>query len=298
MAYVFRSVGTKAVDPSGNPLTCGMPAGFLAGDLLVMATGAATSAETLATPSGWARLSIDANAQNIKFFGRIAVGGDTAPAVNWSGTSGAFQQIAAFSGAAHTDLSTIVNASVDTQGTATTLLTGTVTPTADSCLIIQLNKKSKTVTSDGGGFNALGSLTQIDQNYPNGTDVGYYWGYVLQGAHAALSTGPQTFSGTTESTKYQSTSVALLSTVNQASIGGPRQWVAFDMACRLRCLQQGSLVVGNQRQTVANLRALALAQIASPSSPPWAKYSTAANMPKKILIWPNRVPGFVRPVAS
>lgn len=75
-------------------------------------------------------------------------------------------------------------------------------------------------------------------------------------------------------------------------------WVPFQLACRLRCLQQGALNVGNTRQNVANLQTLALAQIATPSSPPWAKYSTAANEPRKILIWPALVPGFVRPIAS
>lgn len=76
------------------------------------------------------------------------------------------------------------------------------------------------------------------------------------------------------------------------------QWIPFDLACRLRVLQQGTLNVGNTRQNVANLKTLALAQIATPSNPPWAKYSTADNEPRKILIFPSRVPGFVKPVAS
>lgn len=70
------------------------------------------------------------------------------------------------------------------------------------------------------------------------------------------------------------------------------------MACRLRCLQQGALNVGNTQQNIQNLMTLALAQIATPSTPPWAKYSTAVNEPKKILIWPALVPGFVKPIAS
>lgn len=76
------------------------------------------------------------------------------------------------------------------------------------------------------------------------------------------------------------------------------RWIPFDLACRLRCLQQGTLNVGNTRQNVANLKALALVQIAAPSSPPWAKYSQADNEPRKILIWPSLVPGFVKPIAS
>lgn len=76
------------------------------------------------------------------------------------------------------------------------------------------------------------------------------------------------------------------------------QWIPFDLACRLNCLQQGTLNVGNTRQNKANLLTLALAQIFAPSSPPWAKYSGAVNEPKKILIYPTRVPGFVGPIGT
>ena len=75
-------------------------------------------------------------------------------------------------------------------------------------------------------------------------------------------------------------------------------WVAFDFAARLHCLQQRTLNIGNSRQNLANLKTLALAQIAAPSNPPWAKYSKAANEPKKILLFPSRVPGFVKSPAS
>lgn len=75
-------------------------------------------------------------------------------------------------------------------------------------------------------------------------------------------------------------------------------WIPFQMACRLRCLQQGALNVGNTQQNVKSLMTAALAQIATPSTPPWAKLSGAVNEPKKILIWPALVPGFVKPIAS
>jgi hypothetical protein len=74
-----------------------------------------------------------------------------------------------------------------------------------------------------------------------------------------------------------------------------KHWIPFSLACRLRCLQQGSLNVGNTRQNIAHLMTLALAQIASPSNPPWAKYTTAVNQPKEIYIMPYLVPGFVPP---
>lgn len=76
------------------------------------------------------------------------------------------------------------------------------------------------------------------------------------------------------------------------------QWIAFDFACRLHCLRQGTLNVGNTLQNKTNLKTLALAQIAAPSNPPWAKYSTAVNESRKIMIFPARVPGFKKPAAS
>lgn len=76
-----------------------------------------------------------------------------------------------------------------------------------------------------------------------------------------------------------------------------KQWIPFQMACRLRCLRQGTLNVGNTAQNVANLLTLALIQIATPSNPAWAKLSGAVNQPKKILIRPAYVPGFVGPPA-
>jgi len=83
---------------------------------------------------------------------------------------------------------------------------------------------------------------------------------------------------------------------SSVAFNGIVKWVPFDWACRLHSLQQGTLNVGNTQQNKANLLTLAKAQIASPSNPPWAKISTAANEPKKILICPPLVPGYVRPV--
>lgn len=77
--------------------------------------------------------------------------------------------------------------------------------------------------------------------------------------------------------------------------GGITKWTPFQVACRLHCLQQGTLNVGNTQRNIANLLALAQAQIASPSSPAWAKLSGAVNEPKKILLWVPSVPGYVAP---
>lgn len=77
-----------------------------------------------------------------------------------------------------------------------------------------------------------------------------------------------------------------------------KQWIPFDFACRLNCLQRGTLNVGNTQQNRLNLLALSIAQANSPSNPQWAKYSTAANMPKKLLLRPYYVPGFIAPTVG
>ncbi|HEV2178345.1 MAG TPA: hypothetical protein VGU20_31110 [Stellaceae bacterium] len=83
------------------------------------------------------------------------------------------------------------------------------------------------------------------------------------------------------------------------------KWISIELAERLHCLQQGSLNVGNTQQNRLHLRTLAIAQANTPSSPPWARWSTAANMKtgsampiQALQVYPARVPGFVKPVAS
>jgi hypothetical protein len=78
------------------------------------------------------------------------------------------------------------------------------------------------------------------------------------------------------------------------------KWIPFDMACRFRSLQQGSLNVGNTTQNKANLLALATAQANTPSSPPWARWGTStvnsAKVHSNLRLNVPLVPGWVPPV--
>lgn len=78
------------------------------------------------------------------------------------------------------------------------------------------------------------------------------------------------------------------------------RWLPFQLACRLRCLQQGSLNVGNTRQNVANL--LALAIVNANGTATWAKWrvnrAVGTNPATYLRILPASAPGFARPVAS
>lgn len=81
------------------------------------------------------------------------------------------------------------------------------------------------------------------------------------------------------------------------------QWISIELAERLHCLQQGTLNVGNTQKNIANLRTLARAQANTPSNPPWARWNTTlkngtAQPIQALQVFPSRVPGFVKPVAS
>lgn len=77
------------------------------------------------------------------------------------------------------------------------------------------------------------------------------------------------------------------------------KWIPFDLACRLRCLQQGALNVGNTRQNIANLLSICLAS--ANGSMTFAKWQlTIKNgtaQPRTALrVYPALVPGFVNPI--
>ncbi len=71
-------------------------------------------------------------------------------------------------------------------------------------------------------------------------------------------------------------------------------WMPFELACRLRCLQQGSLDIGNTAQNVANLKTLCTAE--ANGAAVYARWNPV--LAYKLEVIPALVPGFVRPVAS
>lgn len=77
-------------------------------------------------------------------------------------------------------------------------------------------------------------------------------------------------------------------------------WIPFQMACRLRCLQQGALNVGNTQQNIANLLALCVTNANSTQTfAKWRVFRVSGTNPTTYLrIMPANVPGFVKPIAS
>jgi hypothetical protein len=81
------------------------------------------------------------------------------------------------------------------------------------------------------------------------------------------------------------------------------QWISILLAERLHCLRQNSLNVGNAQQNRLNLRALAQAQANAPSNPAWARWNPTlkngtAQPIQALQVFPARVPGFKKPLAS
>lgn len=78
------------------------------------------------------------------------------------------------------------------------------------------------------------------------------------------------------------------------------QWVPFEMACRLRCLQQGALGAGNTQQNIATLLALCVTNANSTRT--FAKWrvlrASGTNPTTYLRVLPASVPGFVKPIAS
>lgn len=89
------------------------------------------------------------------------------------------------------------------------------------------------------------------------------------------------------------------------------KWVSFELACRLRCLQQGALNVGNTAQNKAHLQTLVQTNAntnggnVAGGGGTYGRWSQGANKPvgtaqpvSALQCYPANVPGFVRPIAS
>lgn len=79
------------------------------------------------------------------------------------------------------------------------------------------------------------------------------------------------------------------------------KWISFRLACRLHCLRQGALNVGNTQQNIANLQALCVANANSTAT--YAKWNTTlkngtAQPVQALEVYPALVPGFKKPIAS
>lgn len=77
-------------------------------------------------------------------------------------------------------------------------------------------------------------------------------------------------------------------------------WMPFQLACRLRCLQQGSLAAGNTRQNIASLLATCITNAnGTQTFAKWRVLRVPGTNPATYLrVLPAGVPGFVSPIQS
>ena len=78
------------------------------------------------------------------------------------------------------------------------------------------------------------------------------------------------------------------------------KWISFNLACRLRVLNQGSLATGNTQQNKASLLASCITNANGAQT--FAKWNvlrpSGSNAATYLLVMPSAVPGYVPPVHS
>src|SRR5882672_4462342 len=137
-AYTIGNIGTASDDNTGNDFTANMPSSFSAGDILIACTRSINSTQTFTQPTGWTTLASNSSTSgNTAIFAKIAVGGDSAPTISWSGVGHVWNQIVAFSGSVYTDLSTIVaHTATPNANSGNDIRIPALTVTTDNTLII------------------------------------------------------------------------------------------------------------------------------------------------------------------
>lgn len=190
---------------------------------MIMPTSSRDHTDTIATPpTGWTQLSVNSNVTWNYIFGRIAVGGDTAPTVTYTGTNQHHAQIASFTGPnVYTDLTTIVSGFVDNFApiNSVDMFYSALLPSTANCLCIAFATKNKTSVSDGSSVNDLAGFTRAGTLTNNGTTIATWWGYQQQTTATSLSAATQTRTGAAETLQFGTMYLALKTLPNASHIG-------------------------------------------------------------------------------
>lgn len=219
-ALAFRAAGTL-VSGTGS-LSPGAPAGKTNGDLLILPASVRNNAETVATPTGWTELAPLLHGAWNHLWGRIADGtANDTPTFDFSGSSDSVAQMAAFSGGGVSDLTAIVAASIDKNGTNLDVLYDALTVPEDGTLNIAVSSHNKTSANNGFTFAALSPFTKIGENYNTNNAVAFWWGYNIQTSKSNYSSGTHTYTSSADNLQYTSLIVSLRSVAPGA--GMPRR---------------------------------------------------------------------------
>jgi hypothetical protein len=159
MAYAPINVGPVA-SAYNAALSITMPTGFAAGNLLLLQSQIYQGSAATPTVSGWTRLSPGVNAKQIALWGKIAVGSDAAPSINWGSSVNVFSSawVAAYSGNPST-LTGIVHASADElNNNKQDIDYPALAITQPDCLVIAGGARDKTSATDSATFGTLGDF--------------------------------------------------------------------------------------------------------------------------------------------
>jgi hypothetical protein len=146
------------------------PAGFSAGHTLIVATGCYAGSNTIPTPSGWTKCTLDSAIHQVQVFAKHAAGGDAMPAISW-GNQFAWAKALAYSGGP-ADLTNIVHVATERGATsADDIALPAATISAPNCLVLAIGQKNKTTASNSSTFSATTNFTMVGQNVGSGTNT-------------------------------------------------------------------------------------------------------------------------------
>jgi hypothetical protein len=196
MALARRSFGAFATGYN-TTVTPAMPAGWAAGDVLILFAANDEAATTQSVTSGWTLLSPNSGSKACNLWGRIAQMGDTSPGVTTSGPANQAAMIAAYTGGP-TSISGIVNVSGDRANSSTQQilcqLITPITPTVANCAVIAVGCRVKTSAADGETVNALSGFTTVASSIGSGATVAAVYNDWIQTTPTAVGGHAQTTS--------------------------------------------------------------------------------------------------------
>lgn len=197
--YRVRGVETGAITivaagaaTSGNnaSLTPALPAGMLAGDLMIAFASIRNSGTgTVNVPAGWTLMR---QAGNVSLLGRRYVAGDVAPTITFAGgvaNADTLGRIVAFRRAELTPVTGVDQLN----GSAQDIAYPALTVPADGMLLIDgvWKQDDSTAITQRSGFTGIGSVNSSTA----GDDASQYWYYQIQTTATNLASGTHTVTG-------------------------------------------------------------------------------------------------------
>ncbi|TKG58046.1 hypothetical protein [Prauserella endophytica] len=175
----YVGAGTAA---AGNnaPVTPGLPAGLVDGDVLLIWAAIRNTEGTVDTPAGWTRL-VDAG--NAALLGRRYTAGDTAPTVTFTGGVAGADTLAQAAGFRNAELvpaaaNTVLNAA------AQDITYPALTVPGDDHLVLICGWKQDEWTNVGMPVTEIGEPSSV-----TGDDAGICWCYIVETTRIDVVTG-------------------------------------------------------------------------------------------------------------